>query len=102
MAAAAGDAPILQDGAVTLTQLDSGNQVLYQHTGPIAFTAAALRAGERELPVEAISDMSIYGRNTIVFTCGDDYYEVKGDKTFCGRKYDQLYRILREAPQRSC
>ncbi len=102
MAAAAGDAPILQDGSVTLTQLDSGNQVLYQHTGPIAFTAAALRAGERELPVEAISDMSIYGRNTIVFTCGDDYYEVKGDKTFCGRKYDQLYRILREAPQRSC
>lgn len=99
MAATAGDTPIFQDRSVTLTQLDSKNQVLYQHTGPASFSAVTLRAGGRELPAADISDMSIYGRNTIVFTCGDDYYEIKGDKTFCGRKYDQLYRILREDPQ---
>lgn len=96
MAAEAGETPIFQDASVTLTQLDNKNQVIYQHTGPASFSATTLYVGGRALPAADISDMSIYGRNTIVCTCGDDYYEVKGDKTFCGRKYDQLYRILRE------
>ena len=99
MAAEAGETPIFQDASVTLTQLDNKNQVIYQHTGPASFSATTLYVGGRALPAADISDMSIYGRNTIVCTCGDDYYEVKGDKTFCGRKYDQLYRILREDPQ---
>ena len=99
MAAEAGETPIFQDASVTLTQLDNKNQVIYQHTGPASFSATTLYVGGRALPAADISDMSIYGRNTIVCTCGDDYYEVKGDKTFCGRKYDQLYRILRDDPQ---
>ena len=36
------------------------------------------------------------GKANVVWTCGDAHYELKADPPFCGRKYTELYQILKK------
>ena len=50
-----------------------------------------------EFDLSQISDMSIYGRKTLVFTDGTGaHYEVKSEKLINVRKYLTIYNLKKE------
>ena len=95
-----GEDPILRDDGVTIVQWDTNNQKRFAGEGSIAFYRDRLEACGKILPLAQLSNMSIYERNTIVLSWDTDYYEIKGSITFCGRKYAQLYEILKELQEK--
>lgn len=65
--------------------------------GPLAMDAHRLVCGTTSIPVESISDIAMHGRRSIVFTTGDDYYELTVGGTSNTLKFLLLYEILRQS-----
>ena len=59
-------------------------------SGPMLMNRNELHCGDFCIPLTEISDMAMHGRHALVFTAGDQYYELKpaGDNTL---KFHLLY-----------
>jgi hypothetical protein len=51
--------------------------------------------GRLRFPIEEISDMALYGRGNIAFTSQGKHYTISAGRSFCGRKYLELYNQLK-------
>lgn len=96
IAAGLGDAPAFEDPAVRLYQVTDHHTSKALYKGPAAMYRDRLSLGSFSFPIADISDMAVYGKANVAWTSGDAHYEMKADPPFCGRKYTQLYKILKE------
>lgn len=63
--------------------------------GELSLSANGLRIGDVQMPLREISDMAIVGRGRIMLTSGEGHYELRGNRSFCGRKYFLFYKLLK-------
>ena len=59
--------------------------------GPITLSSQALTCGNKSIPLEEISDMSIHGRRGLVFTAQKQYYELIPSQEANALKFLWLY-----------
>lgn len=59
--------------------------------GPITLSSQSLTCGDKNIPLEEISDMSIHGRRGLVFTAQKQYYELVPSKEANALKFLWLY-----------
>ena len=90
------EAPAFQDPAVRLYQVTDHHTSKALYKGPAAMYRDRLALGSFIFPIADISDMAVYGKANVAWTCGDAHYELKADPPFCGRKYTELYQILKK------
>lgn len=63
--------------------------------GPIAMTADTLRCGDREIPMDTISELAMHGKHAVVFTAGTSYYELLTENTENALKYMLYYEAYK-------
>ena len=63
--------------------------------GPITLSAHSLTCGEKEIPLETISDMAMHGRRALVFTAGKTYYELVPSEEANALKFLWLYEAYK-------
>lgn len=63
--------------------------------GPITLSAHSLTCGEKEIPLEAISDMAMHGRRALVFTAEKTYYELIPSEEANALKFLWLYEAYK-------
>ena len=59
--------------------------------GPITLSSQSLTCGDKSIPLEEISDMSIHGRRGLVFTAQKQYYELVPSQEANALKFLWLY-----------
>ena len=96
IAAALEDAPAFMDPAVRLYQVTDHHTSKALYTGSAAMYRDRLDLGSFSFPIADMTDMAVYGKANVAWTCGDAHYELKADPPFCGRKYTELYQILKK------
>lgn len=65
--------------------------------GPLVMDTKNLVCGATSIPIAGISDMAMHGRRSIVFTTGDDYYELTIAGTTNTLKFLMLYEIIKQS-----
>ena len=63
--------------------------------GTLTMYRDRLVCGNLIFPLDQISDMALYGRGNIAFTSQGKNYTIGGGRSFCGRKYLELYHRLK-------
>ena len=91
------EAPAFQDPAARLYQVTDHHTSKALYKGPAAMYRDRLALGGFSFPIADISDMAVYGKANVAWTCGNAHYELKADSPFCGRKYTELYQILKKS-----
>ena len=78
---------LFSDGGLRLTKIDSGHRetalgcgILYQHPD-------ALEIVGRRFPLREIDSMAMVKANILLFSVGEDYYEIRAAAPCCLRKY---------------
>lgn len=64
-------------------------------SGTLELRGSELHICGETFPLEEIAEMSVYGAKTLVFTCGEHYYEIKSKFTRCVRKYLDHWKEFR-------
>ncbi|NMB21051.1 MAG: 1-acyl-sn-glycerol-3-phosphate acyltransferase [Firmicutes bacterium] len=97
IASALGDEPAFADANVQLHRIESNHrgERLAEGSGPLAMYRDRLVCGRLIFPIDEISDMALYGRGNIAFTSQGKHYTIGGGRSFCGRKYLELYDQLK-------
>lgn len=90
-----GEQAAFQDEGVTLTRVHAGHKSEKVASGAVAMYRDRITCGDTAFWIGDISDMAIYGRANIAFTCGGEHYEILSRGPFCGRKYLELYHQLK-------
>ncbi len=88
------DAPIFSDEGQSLWRVENDHAEHLAAEGTMTLYRDKLVLGALELPLQQISQMSLYGRETIVFSAAGVNYEVKSAHSRSGRKYITMYDIL--------
>ena len=63
-------------------------------TGTLTQYPDELVCGERRFPLRDIDNMAMVKANILLFSVGDEYYEIRADRELCLRKY-LLFRQTR-------
>jgi len=78
---------LFSDGGLRLARIESGHReialgagILYQHPD-------ALEIAGRHFPLREIDSMAMVKANILLFSVGDDYYEIRASAPCCLRKY---------------
>ena len=90
-----GDEAAFGDGEVRLVQIFDGHRSEQIYSGRIAMHRDRIELGDITFPISELSDMALYGRANIALTCGGKHYDIVSDPPFCGRKYLELYQLLK-------
>ena len=56
-------------------------------TGKLCQYPESLSCGEHSFKLDEITDMSMVKRNILLFTVGENYYEIRSENSCCMRKY---------------
>ncbi len=86
---------IFNDEHIELKKIDKHHRILEKHKGNIKAEKDRIIIAEQIFLFENIIDMALYGRNTIVFSLKNSYYEIKAPAEFCGWKYFLLFDIFK-------
>ena len=81
------DAPVFSDGGVTLRRISSAHGEEELARGELVQYPDALVCGDRRFPLSEIASMAMVKANILLFSVGDDYYEIRADQALCLRKY---------------
>ncbi len=93
---APGGTALLDEGE-TLRLLEGGHRFRTVASGALRMDAEELSVGDFRLPVEEISGMAIFRKNTLQFTdIRGNSYELEPRRARSALKYRDLYQILRE------
>lgn len=97
LAATLGDKPAFGDTKARLNSIQSNHQVetMAAGIGPLAMYRDRLVCGTITFAIDEISDMALYGRGNIAFTSQGKHYTIAAGRSFCGRKYLELYNQLK-------
>lgn len=96
IAAGLDDTPAFEDPSVRLFKVTNRHTSEALYEGPAAMYRDRLSLGGLSFPIPDISDMAVYGKANVAWTCGGVHYEMKADPPFCGRKYTELYQMLKK------
>ena len=91
---AASDAELFHDNGMRLLKIGEKHRFDVEAEGRLSMSLSALTVEGVSIPVSDITEMSMHGRATVVFSTGATHYELRADSTYCGRKYVLLYNIL--------
>ena len=96
-ASALGDEPAFADAEVRLNVIQGDHQVepVAGGVGRLAMYRDKLVCGTLTFDIDDISDMALYGRGNIAFTSQGQHYTIRAGRSFCGRKYLELYNQLK-------
>ncbi len=99
IASALGDQPAFLDNQVRLLRVypDHVSELLFQ--GPACMYRDRIELGSHCFSIRDIGNMAIYGKANLAFSTNSAHYEIKADPPFCGRKYLELYNILKGMDQ---
>lgn len=87
---------ICSDDHQRLYRLGSRHEMELLDEGLLSMDASGIGCGESYFPTGEISDMSTYGRGTLVFSDKKGgYYEISSKQKYCGLKYLRIYRSLK-------
>jgi hypothetical protein len=90
------DKPLFYDKGFILRKVFQTHKYITESKGMLSMTAKELICGSRRFPITEISGMAIHGPANLVFSVGNDYYEIKPSTLRCTRKYLTLYKKLKE------
>lgn len=91
-----GDGPLFTDENVRLMRVmpDHKEETIAQ--GTLTMNREYIECGGTKLSISDISAMALYGRANVTFTHKDGHYELLSVPPFCGRKYFQLFELLKK------
>ncbi len=89
------DEAVFTDEGVTLRRIGSGHGEEELAGGTLTQYPDALVCGEHRFPLADIANMAMVKANILLFSVGDDYYEIRADRDLCLRKY-LLFRQSRD------
>lgn len=89
-----GDA-VFADENVRLVRVLSGHGEQLAAQGRLTMYRDRIECGGVTLLLCDISAMAVYGKNNVTFTHKDGHFELLAKPPFCGRKYLELYGILK-------
>lgn len=91
------DKPAFVDAKVKLSVIEGNHKGKSADagTGALAMYRDKIVCGALIFAMDEISDMALYGRGNIAFTSLGKHYTITGGRSFCGRKYLELYNQLR-------
>ena len=78
---------LFSDEAMRLREILPKHRTKKLGEGTLELYADALRICGEVFPLAEIGEMSVYGAKTLVFTCGERYFEIKSKYPRCARKY---------------
>lgn len=89
------DAVVFSDADQRLLRLNPDHGMTEIDRGILSVCGNALSVGDTSIPLSSISDMAIVGPNNIVFSAGNDSYEISARKGHrcCGRKYCTFFSV---------
>lgn len=91
------DKTIFVDPEVTLKEVfRDTREKTRQKKATLSLYPDHMRCGSHRFELKAISDMAMAGRNKIIFTYGEHFFELSSTPHFCGKKYYDAYQILRK------
>ena len=85
---------VFSDGGTSLRRIGSGHGEKVLAAGTLTQYPDALVCGERRFPLPDIANMAMVKANILLFSVGDEYYEIRADRGLCLRKY-LLFRQTR-------
>lgn len=92
-----GSEPAFCDSDIKLIQIlaDHKSEDVHAGSGALAMYRDRMVCGALTFAMKDISEMAIYGRSNIAFTCNSKHYVITSKASFCGRKYLELYEQLK-------
>lgn len=85
------------DDGIKLLEVNQKHRSRALLTGRLSMSRDSLMIGERAFPIAHISDIGLMGTYKLMFSADGALYELRPAKGgFCGRKYFQLYQILKK------
>lgn len=75
---------------------DYKSELVDSGSGTLAMYHDRIGCGNLTFWINEISEMALYGRSNITFTCSNKHYVITSDSSFCGRKYLELYNLLKQ------
>jgi 1-acyl-sn-glycerol-3-phosphate acyltransferase len=95
LAAAADGKPVLRDEGQTLClQLPDHSRKVVA-SGTLKAGAEGLSLGDMRFPMDSVTGLALYRRNTLLFTVAGTHYQVLSDHERSGLKYRDLYEIVK-------
>lgn len=89
---------VASNAILSEVSVDHSKEMLAE--GELSLDKDSLRCGEFEIATKDITDMAVFGRHGLVFSCGKDYYELRPDKSVSVIKflkyYNECMRALEE------
>ncbi len=94
--ATGGSKPIFSDNSAKLIHIIGAHksETLADGAGQLLMYKDRIVCGAMTFLLKDISHMDIFGRSHLVFTHKRKNYVISAHRTFCGRKYFELYKIL--------
>lgn len=92
------DEEAFSDARVLLTGVGQRHRSTVLEEGRLSMSKRALTLGGHSFPLGQINDMGVAGTSKIMFSTVDgSFYELRaGKERYCGRKYFQLYQLLKK------
>ena len=78
---------MFSDEGMSLRLLDDKHGQQQIDTGSLCQYPESLSCGEHSFKLDEINDMSMVKRNILLFTVGENYYEIRSENSCCMRKY---------------
>ena len=75
--------------------LQNGHEQSQVAAGRLSLYRDRLELGEKQIPIAQITEISMFGREHLVFTAAGETYEVKSPYSRSGRKYMTLIQYLK-------
>lgn len=91
-----GESPAFTDQKARLLRVRSDHTSELLQEGSLSMYRDRIELGDRVFLIRDIGDMAIYGKANIAFYVNPEHFEIKADSPFCGRKYLDLYNILKD------
>jgi hypothetical protein len=88
------DEPIYTDSGQSLLCIEDNHVETIAAQGTLMLYKDRFVLGSFSVPISKISQMSVHGSSTVVFSALGNNYEIKSDHIRSGRKYQTMFEIL--------
>lgn len=88
--------PIFSDNQIQLLSVSPTHETNLIAYGELSLCSNKITLGDWEIRISKIADLAIHSRESLVFSVGKDYFEIKSKNFFCARKYYSIYKYLKK------
>ena len=87
---------LFSDEPVRLSRVVSGHQEEAMGSGQLTLYPEKILFGNHLFPLDKIGSMAMVQKRLLLFSCGEDYYELRAEKGVNLRKYLSWWKIITE------